>query len=142
MLHALVEYGVQPDFVVGASVRVISGKYFAGDPKLVGVARLEQLWCGLKRNTILPMTFSRIAGVFSRLPSLADSGGLRDLIAEHLPYRLLEQAALPLHVVATSQLQRKSVCLASGPEVDAILASCDDGLQRPGIPGALRPHSH
>ena len=124
MLHALVEHGVQPDFVVGASVGAINGAYFAGDPTLAGVARLEQLWCGLKRSTIFPMTFSRIAGLFSRSPSLVDSGGLRDLIAQHLPYRLLEQAALPLHVVATSQLQGKSVCLSSGPAVDAILASC------------------
>ena len=124
MLHALVEYGVQPDFVVGASVGAINGAYFAGDPTLAGVARLEQLWCGLKRSTIFPMTFSRIAGLFSRSPSLVDSGGLRDLIAQHLPYCLLEQAVLPMHVVATSQLQGKSVCLSSGPAVDAILASC------------------
>ena len=124
MLHALVEHGVQPDFVVGASVGAINGAYFAGDPTLAGVARLEQLWCGLKRSAIFPMTFSRIAGLFSRSPSLVDSGGLRELIAQHLPYRLLEQAVLPLHVVATSQLQGKSVCLSSGPAVDAILASC------------------
>ncbi len=70
------------------------------------------------------MTFSRIAGLFSRSPSLVDSGGLRKLIAQHLPYSLLEQAALPLHVVATAQLNGKSVCLSSGPAVDAILASC------------------
>ena len=124
MLHALVEYGVQPDLVVGASVGAINGAYFAGDPTLAGIARLERLWCGLKRSTIFPMTFSRIAGLFSRSPSLVDSGGLRDLIAQHLPYTLLEQAALPLHVVATAQLHGKTVCLSSGPAVDAILASC------------------
>ena len=124
MLHALVEHGVQPDFVVGASVGAINGAYFAGNPTLAGIARLEQLWCGLKRSTIFPMTFSRITGLFSRSPSLVDSGGLRELIAQHLPYSLLEQAALPLHVVATGQLNGKSVCLSSGPAVDAILASC------------------
>ena len=124
MLHALVEYGVQPDLVVGASVGAINGAYFAGDPTLAGIARLERLWCGLKRSTIFPMTFSRIAGLFARSPSLVDSGGLRELIAQHLPYTLLEQAALPLHVVATAQLHGKTVCLSSGPAVDAILASC------------------
>ena len=49
MLHALVEHGVQPDFVVGASVGAINRAYFAGDPTLAGVARLEQLWCGRLR---------------------------------------------------------------------------------------------
>ena len=124
MLHALVEHGVRPDFVVGASVGAINGAYFAGNPTLAGVARLERLWCGLKRSTIFPMTFSRIAGLFSRSPSLVDSGGLRELIERELPYRKLEDTALPLHVVATAQLHGKLVCLSSGPAVDAILASC------------------
>ena len=124
MLRALVAHGVLPDFVVGASVGAINCAYFAGNPTLAGVQQLEQLWCGLKRSTVFPMTFSRIAGVFSRSPSLVDSGGLRALIARHLPYSRLEQAALPIHVVATGQLHGNSVCLSSGPAVDAILASC------------------
>ncbi len=124
MLHALVAYGVRPDFVVGASVGAINCAYFAGNPTLAGIKQLEQLWCGLKRSSIFPMTFSRIAGLFSRSPSLVDSSGLRGLIEQHLPYRLLEQAELPLHVVATRQLHGQSVCLSSGPAVEAILASC------------------
>ena len=115
MLQALVEHGVRPDFVVGASVGAINGAYFAGNPTLAGVARLRQLWCELKRSTVFPMTFSRIAGLFSRSPSLVDSSGLRAVIERHLPYSLLEQAALPLHVVATGQLRGNSVCLSSGP---------------------------
>ncbi|MFC5519733.1 patatin-like phospholipase family protein [Polaromonas jejuensis] len=124
MLHALVAHGVQPDLVVGASVGAINCAYFAGNPTLAGVRRLEQLWCGLKRSTIFPMTLSRIAGLFSRSPSLVDSSGLRGLIEQHLPYSRLEQAALPLHVVATEQLHGHPVCLSSGPAVEAILASC------------------
>ena len=124
MLQALVEHGVQPDFVVGASVGAINGAYFAGNPTLDGVRQLAQLWRGLKRSSIFPMSFGRIAGLFSRSPSLVDSNGLRALIAQHLPYTRLEQAALPLHVVATEQLHGHSVCLSSGPAVDAILASC------------------
>jgi NTE family protein len=124
MLHALVAHSVQADFVVGASVGAINCAYFAGNPTLVGVRQLAQHWCELKRSTVFPMTFSRIAGLFSRSPSLADSSGLRALIERHFPYSLLEQAALPLHVVATEQLHGNSVCLSSGPAVDAILASC------------------
>ncbi len=124
MLHALVAHGIQPDLVVGASVGAINCAYYAGHPTLASVMQLEQLWYELKRSTIFPMTFSRIAGLFSRSPSLIDSGGLRGLIEQHLTYPLLEQAALSLHVVATSQLHGKSVCLSSGPAADAILASC------------------
>ena len=124
MLQALVAHGVRPDFVVGSSVGAINGAYFAGNPTLEGVAQLRQLWCELKRSTVFPMNFRRIAGLFLRSTSLVDSSGLRALIERQLPYSLLEQAALPLHVVATSQLHGQSVCLSSGPAVDAILASC------------------
>lgn len=124
MLHALVAHGVRPDFVVGASVGAINCAYFAGNPTLAGVERLEHIWYELKRHTIFPMTFSRIAGLFSRSPSLVDPGGLRQLIEQNLSYSTLEQAALPLHVVATEQLHGHSVCLSSGPAADAILASC------------------
>ena len=124
MLQALVEHGVRPDFVVGASVGAINGAYFAGNPTLDGVRQLAQLWRGLKRSSVFPMSVGRIAGLFSRSPSLVDSGGLRALIAQHLPYTRLEQAALPLHVVATEQLHGHPVCLSSGPAVEAILASC------------------
>ncbi len=124
MLHALVAHGVLPDFVVGASVGAINCAYFAGNPTLAGVERLEHIWCELKRSTIFPMTFSRIAGLFLRSPSLVDPGGLRRLIEQNLSYSTLEQAALPLHVVATEQLHGHSVCLSSGPAVEAILASC------------------
>ncbi|NMM09650.1 MAG: patatin-like phospholipase family protein [Polaromonas sp.] len=124
MLHALVAYGVMPDFVVGASVGAINCAYFAGNPTLTGIQQLERLWSELRRSMVFPMTFRRIAGLFSRSSSLVDSGGLRDLIAQYLPYSLLEQAALPVHVVATDQLHGLSVCLSKGPAVDAILASC------------------
>jgi len=50
----------------------------------------------------------------------------------HLPYRELEHAALPLHVVATDILGGALVKLSSGPAVDAVLASC-------AIPGAFPP---
>lgn len=124
MLEALLAHGVQPDLVVGASVGALNCAYFAGNPTLQGVRQLEQLWCGMKRRTIFPMDLRRVAGMFSRSSSLTDSSGLRALIAQHLPFERLEQAALPLHVVATGQLHGESVCLSSGPAVDAVLASC------------------
>jgi NTE family protein len=47
---------------------------------------------------------------------------LKSLIERHLPYRNLEDAAIPVHVVATN-LGGVPVCLSSGPAVPAILAS-------------------
>ena len=124
MLRALVEHGVEPDLVVGASVGALNCAYFAGTPTLKGVAQLEQIWCQLKRRDVFPVNFGRIAGLFSHAPSLVEASGLRQLIARHLPYRLLEEAKIPVHVMATEQLHGGSIRLSSGPAVDAILASC------------------
>jgi NTE family protein len=103
MLRELLAHGVKPDFVVGSSVGAINGAYFAGAPTPEGVARLAAVWRGLRR-----------------------------LLEAHLPYRTLEAAAIPLHVVATDVLGGALVRLSSGPAVDAVLASC-------AIPGAFPP---
>ncbi|MEO8407419.1 MAG: patatin-like phospholipase family protein, partial [Oxalobacteraceae bacterium] len=73
---------------------------------------------------IFPVSFGRIAGLFSHASSLVEASGLRQLIARHLPYRLLEDAVIPVHVIATEQLHGSAVQLSSGPAIDAILASC------------------
>jgi hypothetical protein len=66
MLRALLESGVEPDMVVGSSVGSINGAYFAGDPTLDGIAKLERLWCGLKRRDIFPWTWRRPLRFHSR----------------------------------------------------------------------------
>jgi NTE family protein len=132
MLRELVRGGVTPDLVVGSSVGAINGAYFAGAPTVEGVAQLEAIWRGLRRSDIFPVTWHSLVGLFSHRNFLVDPGGLRRVIEERLPYRELEQAAIPMHVVATDLLGGGSVRLSSGPAVDAILASC-------AIPAAFPP---
>jgi len=132
MLHELVAHGVKPDFVVGSSVGALNGAYFAGDPTAAGVARLESIWCGLKRRDVFPVTLRRLVGLLFDSTALVDPRGLRRLIERHLPYRTLEDAAIPMHVAATEVLSGTSVELSSGPAVEAILASC-------AIPAAFPP---
>lgn len=124
MLRALIAHGLQPDLVIGASVGALNCAYFAGNPTLDGVAQLERIWCQLRRRDVFPVSLGRIAGLFSHASSLVEASGLRQLIARHLPYRLLEDAVIPVHVMATEQLHGSAVRLSSGPAVDAILASC------------------
>lgn len=124
MLRGLVAYGLRPDFVVGSSVGAINSAYFAGDPTAAGVARLENIWTGLKRRDVFPVTLGHIAGFFSRTASLVDPNGLRQLIERHLSYRELDKAVIPVHIVATELMSGASVLLSSGSAVDAILASC------------------
>jgi len=130
MLRELVAQGVKPDIVVGSSVGALNGAYFAGDPTAAGVARLEGIWCGLKRRDVFPVTLRRLVGLLFDSTALVDSHGLRRLIERHLPYRTLEDAAIPMHVAATEVLSGASVKLSSGPAVEAVLASC-------AIPGSI-----
>lgn len=124
MLRELVAYGIVPDLVVGSSVGAINGAYFAGAPNAEGVAQLETIWRSLRRSEVFPVTWRSLLGLLTHRNFVVDPGGLRSVIEERLPYRELEHAAIPLHVVATDLLGGGSVRLSNGPAVEAVLASC------------------
>jgi hypothetical protein len=66
-----------------------------------------------------------------RIGGSGDPSNLRKLLERHLPFPNLEDAMIPVHVIATN-LGGTAVCLSSGPAVDAIMASA-------AIPGAFPP---
>ncbi len=123
MLRALVAEGEVPDLIVGASAGAINGVYFASDPTAAGVAKLESIWRGLKRRDIFPVSLAGVLGIFRRRDYVVDSAGLRLLLERHLPLRLLEETAIPIHVVASDLITGEEVLLSSGAAVEAILAS-------------------
>ncbi len=133
MLRALVEHGVQPDFVVGSSVGAINAVYFAAHPSLEGVERLERIWRTVRRQEVFPVS---PLGVLLRLLTqrghLVAQTALRRLLEQHLTVRQLEDTALPCHVITTDLLGGSEVRLSAGPAVDALLAST-------AIPGIFQP---
>jgi NTE family protein len=131
MLRVLLASGVQPDFVVGASVGAINASYFAGAPNAQGVANLERIWSGLRRSDIFPFTLASVFGLLRHPGNIVDPGGLRRLIETNLPHAQLEDALIPLNIMATNQ-QGLGVRLSSGPAAEAILAST-------AIPGIFPP---
>lgn len=131
MLQVLLEAGVAPDFVVGTSVGAINAAYFAGNPDLDGVARLARLWEGLRREDVFPFTLLSALRLLRRPESLIDPSHLRRLIEANLPFARLDDARVPLHVMATDQ-QGVGVCLSRGPAVAAVMASA-------AIPGIFPP---
>jgi NTE family protein len=132
MLRALVAHGAKADMVVGSSVGALNGAYFAGAPDVDGVSRLAEIWLGLKREDVFPVNLRSIMSFAMRRDYLVSSQGVRRLVETHLPFRNLEEAAVPLHVVATDMLSGEAVILSRGPAADAIVASA-------AIPAAFPP---
>ncbi len=131
MLRALLASGVQPDFVVGASVGAINASYFACLPTVEGTANLENIWSGLRRSDIFPFTLASMVGLLRNPGSLVDPSGLRRLIEKNLPCASLEDTRIPLTIMATD-LQGIGVRLSAGSAIEAVLASS-------AIPGIFPP---
>lgn len=131
-LRELARAGERPDFVVGASVGALNACYYAARPDAEGIAGLEAVWRGLKRNDVFPLTLRGALGWFGGGGSLFESAALRSLIERHLPLRNLEDAPIPAHVVATN-LSGAPVCLSRGHAVDAVLASAAIPIAFPSV---------
>jgi NTE family protein len=132
MMQALVAHGLTADLVVGSSVGAMNGAYYAGAPTLDGVKQLATIWRGLTRRDVFPISFRSFAGFLWRRDFLISHSGVRKLINDHLPYKNLEQAKIPVHIVTTNIVSGETVVLSEGSAAEAIVAST-------AIPGAFAP---
>ncbi|HET7529432.1 MAG TPA: patatin-like phospholipase family protein [Mycobacteriales bacterium] len=124
MLLALADRQVVPDLFVGTSVGALNAAFLAGRPGPRGIDELAGIWSRLRRQDIFPTTPARLLrAATGRESGFADPAPLRRLVAEHLSYDRLEDAPWPVTVVATEVTTGQEVQLASGPAVDAVLAS-------------------
>ena len=132
MLHSLVAHGVTADMVVGSSVGAMNAAYYAGIPTVEGIEQLAKIWRNLRRRDVFPITPLVLLGLVRKRDFLLGSEGLYRLVRTHLPYRNLEDARIPVHIVATDLLSGEAVVLSKGSAVQAIVAST-------AIPAAFAP---
>jgi NTE family protein len=132
MLHSLAAHGISADMVVGSSVGALNGAYYAGNPTLKGVLQLETIWRGLTRHDVFPVTWRTLLGFLWRRDFLIPHDGIRKLIDDHIPYRNLQDAQVPVHIVTTDIISGDSIVLSEGSTAEAIVAST-------AIPGAFAP---
>ncbi len=131
-MHSLAAHGISADMVVGSSVGALNGAYYAGDPTLRGMLQLETIWRGLTRHDVFPVTWRTLLGFLWRRDFLIPHDGIEKLIDDYLPYRNLQDAKLPVHIVTTDLVTGDSVVLSEGSAAQAIIAST-------AIPGAFAP---
>lgn len=132
MMQSLANHGVSADMVVGSSVGALNGAFYAGDPTTAGVEHLADIWRGLQRRDVFPLTLRALLTFLWRRDFLIPHDGIRKLVDDHIPYRNLEDAKLPLHIVTTDIITGDSVVFSKGPTAEAIVAST-------AIPGAFSP---
>jgi NTE family protein len=124
MLRALARRSIRPDMVVGSSVGAINSAWIAMHPGLEGVEELAEIWTSLQRRDIFPLRpLIGLSGFLGRTNHLFPSNGLERLLRRHLGDARLEDAHIPLHVVATEVTSGLAVLLSSGEAVPAVLAS-------------------
>jgi NTE family protein len=132
MLHSLAAHGITADMVVGSSVGALNGAFYAGDPTLKGIEKLGDIWRGLTRQDVFPMSWRTVLTFLWRRDFLISHDGIRKLIDDHIPYRNLEDARVPVHIVTTDLISGDSIVLSEGSTSQAIVAST-------AIPGAFAP---
>jgi NTE family protein len=124
MMYALVESGLRPGMIVGTSVGAINGAFLASRPDLPGIAEIARLWSSLRRRDVLGVDFGTlVGGIRGRRRHLFDSTSIRRILESFLTFRQLEDAPIPLTVVATEFHTGEAVVLSSGDTTKALLAS-------------------
>jgi NTE family protein len=133
MLQALAANGIRPDLVVGTSVGAVNAAWVAGGDTEADLAELADVWRGLSRDDVFPVNpVKGLLGLVGWGNHLIPDRALRRLLRRHLRFKRLEDAAIPLHVVATDVVTGIDVELSRGNAIDAIMASA-------AIPGIFPP---
>ncbi|WP_347956652.1 patatin-like phospholipase family protein [Gordonia aichiensis] len=134
MLRALAERDIAPDLLVGTSVGALNAAFIADRGLSAEVVDdLERIWHGLHTWQLFPPSPRRlVTALIGREPALFGDHGLRSLADRNLGFDRLEDAGIPLTVIATDLLTGDEVDIDHGSATDAILASA-------AIPGLLPP---
>src|SRR5258708_25862690 len=133
MLQALTEAGIRLDLLIGTSGGAVKAAWSGGKPAHGGALVLGEVWGGLRRQDIFPLRpWSGARGLLGRSNHMISNSSLGEVLRKHLPYHRLEDAAVPVHVMATELKSGRAVLMSTGPAVPALLAST-------AIPGIFPP---
>jgi NTE family protein len=132
-LRALVEAGIEPDLLAGASIGALNAAFYATHPGLAGCVRLQSAWSDIRRKDVFRFELSRaIAGFLGVRDHLVTTKRLESVIHEWLGIERIEEAAVPFAAVSTDALTGEIVVMTRGEVASALLAST-------AIPGIFPP---
>ncbi|HEV2756647.1 MAG TPA: patatin-like phospholipase family protein [Actinomycetota bacterium] len=123
MLVGLLESGIRPDLVVGTSIGAANAAYIAADPSPGRAHDLCRVWRGLRSKDVFPIHPLRALRSVARGGAFFSPDSFWGLIQRELGYGRIEDAAIPLRIVATRFSDGSEVVFEDGSVKDAILAS-------------------
>lgn len=124
MLQELAARGIRADRCYGTSVGAVNAAAYAGQPTPEGMDRLAKVWLGLSGDDVFPRTGAHGPWrYFQHRPAVHPGRGLRAIVADGLTFHRLEEATVPLAVVATSLADGGARWFTEGPALPAIMAS-------------------
>jgi NTE family protein len=132
MLAALLEQGIAPQLIVGASVGALNGAAIAASPTMDTVEKLKTVWLRLGKERVFASPLGGAGNLIRRGTHLHSNAPLRELIERTLPVRTFEELEVPFQCVAASIERAAEHWFSEGPLTDAILASA-------AVPGVLPP---
>jgi NTE family protein len=125
MLHALYEREIAPELIVGTSAGAVNGAYIASRPQTVETAEeLAKVWRSTKTLEVFPPNpVTAVLGLIGERDHLVPNTGVKALLALYAQIKRLEDAPIPLHLIATDVLTGHERRLSRGSARDAVLAS-------------------
>lgn len=132
MLKALLSSGITPDLLVGTSIGSVNAAFLAADPSPGQAEKLCELWNTVRSRDVFSWNPWRMAHAALRRGSLFPAERWRRSLTRWLPYENIEDAAVPLRIMATDFEDGSPVTLESGSVIDALMAStCLPGIFPP-----------
>jgi NTE family protein len=130
ILRALIEGGIKPDMVVGASAGAVNGAWYALYPDRIDA--LEEVWLGLTKRGVFPGTPAHFAYNFIRHGHAHTINSWTRIVTRHFGQRRFEDAVVPLAALTVRLSDGEVEVWDRGPIVPVLAAST-------AVPGVFPP---
>jgi NTE family protein len=133
-VQALLEANVVPGLAVGTSVGALNATFLAFNPTLSGSEMLLRIWQGLEESDLFPG--GRFKASWARFlvkgNRVFENSGMKKLVESRLGDARIDDAQIPLGIVATDLETGDERIFTSGPVTPPLLASTS-------MPGVFPP---